>query len=320
MNRDQKITHSIGLILLLLIAGQSLYAQQYDPRKSQWLRFRHEVGATIGMTAFLGELGGANAIGSDGLRDWNFNENKLAVSLDYQYYLKRNFSVRGNFLFAYLAGDDSNTTEPFRYNRNLSFRAPMYELSGMLQYYLMREEPGMKSHFIKQKFTMNLYVFLGVGINYFNPQAKYNGSWVNLQPLGTEGQGIDGQPAPYSRVTAVIPMGFGLSKKCWTYWMLGLEFSYRKTFSDYIDDVSTVYYNNDKIYSERGEMAAYLADPSHGYYIDNNGNEVPLNSTSEGLQRGDPEDKDAYLTGSVTVRYFLAGLGKKRSRPNRSRL
>jgi hypothetical protein len=307
-------------MVLFSILGQALWAQMYDSRKSQWYRFRHEVGATVGFTAFLGELGGANAIGSDGLRDWNFNENKFAVSIDYQYYLKRNFSLRGNFLFAYLAGDDSNTKEPFRYNRNLSFRAPMFELSGMLQYYIMREEPGMRSHFIQSDFSMNIYVFLGAGLMYFNPQAKYDGSWVNLQPLGTEGQGIEGQPNPYSRFTAVIPLGFGLSKKAWTYWMFGLEFSYRKTFTDYIDDVSTVYFNNDKIIAERGEMAAYLADPSHGYYIDDNGNQVPLNSTGEGMQRGDPEDKDAFITGAVSVRFFLGGLSKSRKRPNRSRL
>jgi hypothetical protein len=114
-------------------------------------------------------------------------------------------------------------------------------------------------------------------------------------------------------------LGFGLSKKVWNYWMLGLEFSYRKTFSDYLDDVSTVYYNNDRIYAERGEMAAYLADPSHGFYYDDNGNKVPLNSTGEGMQRGDPEDKDAFITGAISVRFFLAGLSKGRKRVNKSR-
>ena len=303
--------------MLLFLIGSSLYAQSYDLRFSRWDRYRHELGGAIGMTAFLGELGGANAIGSDGLRDWNFNQNKLAVQVDYQYYLKRNFSVRANFMYAYLSGDDSNTTEPFRYNRNLSFRSTLMELSGMLQYYFMREEPGPRSHFDKQPFRMNIYGFIGVGVAYFNPKAKYNGEWVNLQPLGTEGQGIEMETNPYSLFTAVIPIGFGLSKKIKNTWMLGLEFSYRKTFTDYIDDVSTVYFNNDKIYAERGEMAAYLADPSHGYYIDDNGNQVPLNSTGEGLQRGDPEDKDAYLTGVITVRYFFAN--KSRRKTNRSR-
>jgi hypothetical protein len=319
MNKGVSIARIIFLLVLFATIGQTLQAQMYNSRKSQWLRFRHEVGATIGMTAFLGELGGANAIGSDGLRDWNFNQNKFAISLDYQYYVKRNFSLRANFLFAYVSGDDNNTTEPFRYNRNLHFQAPVFELSGMLQYYFMREEPGGKSHFIRESFSMNIYGFLGIGVMYFNPQAKYNGEWVNLQPLGTEGQGIDGQPSPYSRLSPVIPIGFGLSKKVWQYWMIGLEFTYYKTFTDYMDDASTVYFNNDKIYAVRGNMAAYLADPSHGYYIDDNGNQIPLNSTEEGMQRGDPEDKDAFLTGCISVRFFLGGLSNGRKRINRSR-
>lgn len=318
--RPYQIVRSVFILVLFVFIVQAVQGQIYDPRRSQWHRYRHEVGGSIGLTAFLGELGGADAIGSDGLADWNFNQNKIAISLDYQYYVKRNFSLRANFLFAYLSGDDKNTKEAFRSNRNLHFQSMIFELTGMLQYYILREEPGKTSHFESQPFSMNVYVFLGAGVTYFNPQAKYEGSWVNLQPLGTEGQGLETQPSPYSRITAVIPLGFGLSKKVGGYWMLGLEFSYRKTFSDYLDDVSTVYFNNDKIYAERGEMAAYLADPSLGYYIDDDGNQIPLNSTAEGLQRGDPDDKDAYLTGSITVRYFLGGLNRKSRRPNRSRL
>ncbi len=318
MIKANHILKFLQTAMFLLLFGQLLQAQFYDERRSRWSAFRHEIGATVGLTAFLGELGGADAIGSDGLRDWNFNQNRFGISIDYQYYLKRNLSIRGNFLYAYLSGDDKNTIEPFRSNRNLHFRSTAIELTGMVQYYLLREEPGRKSHFDNRPFTMNIYVFLGIGAMYFNPKANYNGEWVELQPLGTEGQGIGTQPDLYSRFTAVVPLGFGLSKKVWNYWMLGIEMSYRKTFSDYIDDVSTIYYNNDKIYAERGEMAAYLADPSLGYYIDDNGNQIPLNSTEEGMQRGDPEDKDAFVTGSITVRFFLAGLGGGRKSSNRS--
>ena len=318
MIKTHHIIKFLQTAVFLLLVGQMLQAQFYDDRRSHWLVYRHEVGVTVGLTAFLGELGGADAIGSDGLRDWNFNQNRFAISIDYQYYLRKNLSVRANFLYAYLSGDDKNTKEAFRSNRNLHFRSTSMELTGMMQFYFLREEPGRKSHFDNRSFTMNVYAFLGIGVLYFNPKANYNGEWVELQPLGTEGQGISSQPALYSRFTAVVPLGLGVSKKVWNYWMLGIEVSYRKTFSDYIDDVSTVYYNNDKIYAERGEMAAYLADPSLGYYIDDSGSQIPLNSTEEGMQRGDPEDKDAYLTGSFTARFFLAGLRSGRKRSNRS--
>ena len=77
MNLNPKIAKPFMVLVLFSIMGQTLYAQMYDQRKSHWYRFRHEVGATVGFTAFLGELGGANAIGSDGLRDWNFNEKTI---------------------------------------------------------------------------------------------------------------------------------------------------------------------------------------------------------------------------------------------------
>ena len=312
---SSKINHNLLLLLIALILGQSLSAQLYDKRRTRWTLYKHQVGASIGFTAFLGDLGGADAIGSDGLRDLNFNQNRITANLEYRYFIKRNLSVRGSFLFAFLSGDDGNTKEPFRRNRNLHFKAPIFELSGMIEYFLLREEPGKISSFNQRRFMIDLYVFVGLGLTYFNPQANYEGTWVNLQPLGTEGQGIELQPDNYSRFTPVITIGIGFAKKFKGYWSAGLEFSYRKTFSDYIDDVSTVYFNNDKIRSQYGDVAAYLADPSLGYIEDENGNQIPVNATGEGMQRGDPDDKDAYLTAVITIHYFLGG----RKKINRSR-
>lgn len=307
--------HKQLLLLLGLFLGQSLDAQLYDKRRSRWTLYKHQVGASIGFTGFLGDLGGADAIGSDGLSDLNFNQNRITFNLEYRYFIKRNLSARGSFLFAFLSGDDANTQEPFRRNRNLHFRAPVFEISGMVELFILREEPGKPSPFNSKRFIIDLYVFAGLGVAYFNPQAKYEGTWTSLQPLGTEGQGIELQPDNYSRFTPVIPIGIGFAKKFKGYWSAGLEVSYRKTFSDYIDDVSTVYFNNDKIRAQYGDVAAYLADPSLGYIEDENGNQIPVNSTGEGMQRGDPNDKDAYLTAVITIHYYLAG----RKKVNRSR-
>lgn len=304
---------------MALILSQSISAQFFDQRRTRWTLYRHQVGGSIGFSAFLGELGGADAIGSDGLRDLNFNSNRITANLEYRYFLKRNIAVRASLLFAFLSGDDANTNEPFRKNRNLHFRAPVFELSGIIDFFILREEPGKISSFNSSRFIFDLYIFAGVGVAYFNPQAKYEGVWTSLQPIGTEGQGIELQPKNYSRFTPVIPIGIGFAKKFAGYWSAGLEVSYRKTFSDYIDDVSTVYFNNDKIRTQYGDDAAYLADPSLGYIEDENGNKIPVNSTAEGMQRGDPNDKDAYLTAVVTIHYYLAGLTKGRKKVRRTR-
>ena len=309
-----KFYHKLLLLLVALLLGQSISAQ-FDQRRTRWTLYRHQVGASIGFSAFLGDLGGADAVGSDGLRDLNFNANRITANLEYRYFIKRNFSVRASFLFAFLSGDDANTSEPFRKNRNLHFRAPVFEISGMIEFFILREEPGKISSFNQHRFILDLYVFAGFGVAYFNPQAKYEGDGTNLQPLGTEGQGIELQPKNYSRFTPVIPIGIGFAKKFKGYWSAGLEVSYRKTFTDYIDDVSTDYFNNDKIRSQYGDAAAYLADPSLGYIEDENGNKIPVNATAEGMQRGDPNDKDAYLTAVITIHYYLKG----RKKINRTR-
>lgn len=286
-----------------LLLGQSLYGQ-YDPRRTRWSLHRHQVGASIGLTGYLGELGGADAIGSDGISDLNFNQNRLTINIEYRYFMKRNFSIRTSLLFGYLSGNDASTNEPFRQARNLHFRAPIFELSGMLEFFLLREEPGKKSSFNQQKLMFDFYVFAGVGITYFNPQGNYKDTWFNLQPFGTEGQGIEKQPDRYLRFTPVIPIGFGFAKKFKGVWSAGLELSYRKTFTDYLDDVSTVYFNNDKIRETYGDVAAHFADPSTSDII----------GTGEGDQRGDENQKDAYLTAVITIHYFIVSKRRKTKR------
>src|SRR5690554_8048242 len=70
-----------------------------------------------------------------------------------------------------------------------------------------------------------------------------------------------------------------------------MEISYNKTFTDYIDDVSTVYYSPSTLASEVGSDAVYAANPAienHSWF-------------GEGMQRGNSEDKDAYLFANIVL-------------------
>lgn len=305
------------MIVWLALAWAEIKGQFYDPQRSKWTLAREQVGMTLGVTAFLGDLGGANAIGSDGLRDMNLSQVRWTFSFEYRYFVRRNVGLRGSLLFAQVAGDDAETKEPFRRNRNLHFKSPIIELSGMVEYFILREEPGRKGTFVEPRFIFDLYAFAGIGGFYFNPKAQYQGQWLKLQPLGTEGQGLELQPKPYSRVNIVVPMGFGFAKRFKQYWSFGMEFTYRLTFTDYLDDVSTVYFDKEKIRAARGDAAAYLADPSLGYILDAEGNQIPVSSTVPGYQRGDPNDNDAFLTAVFTAKYYLAGIKSTRKRYRR---
>ncbi|MBK7970811.1 MAG: hypothetical protein IPK08_18870 [Bacteroidetes bacterium] len=77
---------------------------------------------------------------------------------------------------------------------------------------------------------------------------------------------------------------------------VGLEYGIRKTFTDYIDDASKTYYDNNEILSFNGAVAAAMADKSD--------QEFPY-ITAAGQQRGDPRDKDAYMFAIISINYKI---------------
>jgi hypothetical protein len=129
---------------------------------------------------------------------------------------------------------------------------------------------------------------------YFNPQAKLNGKYYNLQPLSTEGQGLTGRALPYIRFSIALPFVTGyryrISKQC----VIGVELSLRKGFTDYLDDVSTYYYDNNVIKVIKGEVAAQLADRN-------------LSGSAYGAStnRGNPNKGDNYFYTLFQLSYFL---------------
>lgn len=148
----------------------------------------------------------------------------------------------------------------------------------------------------------SLIAFAGAGVFNFNPQAHYNNKWYDLQPLGTEGQGIIPGKNKYSRISFDIPVGFCYYLKFSDLSKLGLVLTMRKTFTDYIDDVSTSYYDNNVLSEQNGELSAMLADRNlnreSGY----------LNPSGSG--RGNPKNKDNFAF--VQLSYSHNFIVKKR--------
>ena len=89
---------------------------------------------------------------------------------------------------------------------------------------------------------------------------------------------------------------------------LKVELKYRFTFTDYIDDVSGVYFQNNVIAQNYGTTASYFADPAiighatHGPEDgDVQGTESFLAQTFAGQIRGDATDKDGYMIAMLSV-------------------
>ncbi len=307
------LLYGFVIMIFLTAVGQDAHAQ--NSGRSLWKKQRQSIGFGLGAANFLGELGGKDEIGSDFLRDFEWSQTRPSLQINYKYQLGRRLSARGQLAFAYIAGNDATTNEVFRRNRNLHFRSTITELAAILEVNILdytRSNVYERNVYQGKLSGWSLYGLLGIGVTHFNPKANFNGDWYALRPLGTEGQNQEDGPAKYSVFTAVLPMGLGIRYEVNKDWTLGIEVAHRITFTDYIDDVSTVYYDNDIIRSTQGELDAYFADPSLGYRIDENGQQVPMNSTFTGAQRGDPTDNDSYMFAHITAQYKFSR-GRSRS-------
>lgn len=310
------------LLFIIPLLGNAQYKKSKYKKANNFSnaknKARKEYVFGIGACNFLGELGGANQIGTHFVRDFEFSATRPSAMAGMRYKFAKRFGVKGGLYYQLLSGADNLTKEPYRHNRNLSFRSNVFELSGQLEVYLTREQQGhrykIKNARGMKSYDYQLYLFGGVGAFYFNPQAKYNGRWVNLQPLGTEGQGLPGGKKKYSRVNVCIPYGIGAKYNLNKDWSVGLEVGIRKTFTDYLDDVSTVYYDNAKLRAARGDAAADLADPSLSNYPVEllNGGTTTADQTAAGQQRGQPKYKDAFMFINITASYKVPY--KKRTR------
>lgn len=293
------------LVLLLLFISFSTVALQAQRKKTRFLD-RSETVYGVGFSNFLGELGGRDMIGTNGIRDLEMILTRPSVHLGFRYRKNPILSFKLNLTYGIVAGRDSLTKEPFRRNRNLSFRSPIFETSLQAEISVLQLK-STKSRYVlrgvrgKSGIDLNIYIFGGIGGFYFNPKAKLGGKWWALQPLGTEGQGIAASRKPYKRIQACFPVGLGfrlpLSDKNWT---IGFEYGVRLTTTDYIDDVSTTYFSPTLISQKYGPVAAQLSNRSNP----NSPDYIPL-SAATGQQRGDPTDKDSYMIGTITLTYRL---------------
>ncbi len=300
------------LLLLLIILPAFAFAQRNK-------RYKWEACLGIGAANFLGDLGGANQIGTNGVKDLEIVLTKPSISLNARYRKGRYWGYKGGFYWGQVSGFDYLTTERYRNNRNLHFRSNIFEFSVMTEFYFTKERPGHIYKYKKLKgwrhIDAQFYLTGGVGGFWYNPKASYNGTWIALQPIGTEGQGYKPGTKKYSRFTVCVPVGVGMKSALNRRWSIGLEIGLRKTFTDYIDDVSTVYYDPAEIAANNpslSQAAVFFADPSLGNITAANNDGI--DPTAVGQQRGDATDNDAYMFVHVTVNYKIGKFRKTKSK------
>lgn len=218
-----------------------------------------EVGVFGGGSYYLGDINPA----------LHFNQIQLAYGGVVRYNLNDRWAVKASYYHGKLKGDDTKTNAIA--NRELNFTSPVNDISVVAEFSWFQYFTGSKRSY----FTP--YIFAGISYFTFKPQ---NFDGVDLKPIGTEGQntGFDGR-SPYSLNSFAFPFGFGLKYSLNKRIGLAFEWGMRKTFTDYIDDVSTTYANSPDI----------IADPTQSH--------------TAGMQRGDDKKNDWYNFTGITLTY-----------------
>lgn len=236
------------------------------PAKSQ----RSEIGAFGGISFYLGDLNPTHL----------FAQPQAAGGLIYRYNLSPRWALKADFIFSKVSGSDALTNDG--YERNLSFFSPLTELSvvGELNFFKLYNSIG------KNRFSP--YIFAGFTVFSFNPKAELNGTVYELQSLGTEGQGLEGGPKKQYALTSVaLPFGIGLKCTIGRHLSIGAEWGMRYTFTDYLDDVGGVYYDNNRLREMRGDIVADIADRAASKH-------------QAGEQRGNTTTTDLYSFAGLT--------------------
>ncbi len=208
-----------------------------------------ELGITGGATYYIGDLNPTRHYPRG---------TKPAFGIVY----RNNFSDRYAFRLQALTGTlqsyDSYSKDSLQQLRNLHFKARLIEVAGLF-------EVNFRKYRSKDKDSKRWTPFMFAGLAYFRaaPKAEYRGIWYNLAPLGTEGQGTTVRPGSkaYAIDQVSIPFGAGFKVNAGRF-DFQLEWGLRRTYTDYIDDVSGTYVDRDVLAFENGPLAAYLADPS----------------------------------------------------------
>ncbi|MEM7161291.1 MAG: DUF6089 family protein [Bacteroidota bacterium] len=236
-----------------------------------------EIGFNFGTSYYIGDLNPYQ----------HFENNKALFGITYKWSPTPRHTLRMYALRTQLEAYDSDNKDINLVNRNLHFKTTLMEYGAALEINFYEYMIGSKH----DNFTPFLYG--GLAYMSFNPMAEFEGVWYELNPLHTEGQGSVLMEEPYKLNQIVMPIGVGIKCNLFGRLALNVEYGVRKTFTDYLDDVSTEYANENLLREDNGILAVSLADRSLV--------QILPDGTNEGTARGNPNNNDWYFLTQVSL-------------------
>ena len=298
--------------LLFFLSGvfvipTKIFAQNYFYNNSYYDNpVNTEIGLSAGMMNCLTDLGGKEGIGEKFIKDLNYGKNASCYGLYGSMLYRDAIGIRMEACFGKISADDAvlssvpvNDIARARFNRNLSFKSNITELSLLTEIhplflFVNREnaenDPPRISPFITG----------GIGFFSFNPQGKLGNRWVDLQPLRTEGQGLKEYPdrTPYKLKQFNFPVGAGIKYELSPLVNVRAELIYRILTTDYLDDCSTTYIDP-SYYALNGFTGVKL---SNALSL----NDRQINKVAgAGGKRGSPTQKDGYFSFNIKIGLVL---------------
>ncbi len=187
------------LLILFLTGACFLMSFSTNAQISQ----KSEIGFGLGVFNYTGDL----------VRTYDLTTSKPAATIFYRNNISRVITFRTALTLGQLAASDRhNPIDSFAVKRNASFDIFLMELSGTFEYHFL----DWRNDSRRLRFTP--YLFAGVGLFGFSGNAK--------------------KTAQYSNVQMSIPLGVGFKYVLNPKYYIGLEIGMRKTFFDYLDNIS----------------------------------------------------------------------------------
>lgn len=237
----------IRLLLIIsgLVAAVNANAQFDDPKTI-------EVGPHVGVSYYMGDLNPAKPFAQS--------------ELQYGGLVRLNWDNRWTFRFDYshatVKADDA--TIGWRPERGLNFRSTINDFSLVAEFNFIEYFTG------NPKRNISPYIFGGISVFQYTPYMAVGDTLLNMRNYNTEdpyGDDVKWYKRFFSKSMPVgfsIPFGIGVKFSLSRHMAATVEWRMQKTFTDYLDDVATVYPENHATETING-VEYDLTDPTQHY-------------------------------------------------------
>lgn len=296
-------------------------------------QYQWDYGIKLGAANYLGDIGGKELPRKDFIWDMHLGQTRWAGGIYGRYKFSKRLAIALNADYMQIQDADKYSTYVPRRGRNLNFRNRMFEVGARAELTVWYDNDVGNRGYYNPDFK--LYVFGGVAGYYSNPQARlvYDGgnggdntdltlgdyvdnTWYTLRPLQTEG-------VNYSAFGIAIPAGIGMYLTFNKSWRVGWEMSWRTTFTDYLDDVSSSYNQPTPIDPDNYDLALDLQSQTYQALITELNRDMPegqgpmsvqdhqyQDSPSNPSIRGYNTHNDSYITTQITIGKVIRGRSK----------